>query len=221
MQNTATPKTYFARTIMHRFPWPWGGEALFIGGKYTTSSAREQAELDAIIPPNGNNPSIFTLESVNAGLLPERPEQIPQNAKSDLEIAAADRSIQNSGMNTRVQNDPTSGAPQFRLPSAADVNQSTIDPNLVAAATGANGVSPIGGVPPIVGPGAGQQVIQPNPVEIMNTAVVNPSGTKLAQNHAEQAGGATGENEALAQIREAAAARTAAMLNEQNQNQGS
>jgi hypothetical protein len=205
-------KTYYSKTAMGRFPFSNGGEALFIYGRYTTSNEREQAELDAIIPPLGNNPNIYTLDHLQIEGLPP----VQQNAQAGASVAAADRALMAGTQNIRMQEE-TPGPVIIN----SDINTSTIDPSLRESAFGQ--VTPLATPPRVVGPGAA--AVQPPQVIVPPTThpeVVNPGGTKFMQNAAEhQGGGVEHTTETLEQLRAAAAARTQQMLDQGNQNQGS
>lgn len=143
-------KTYYSKTMSGRFPFSWGTEALFLYGRYVTENEREQAELDAIIPPKGNNPNIYTAEQLGIETAPH--VDAAQNARSEREIASGEQLLRhnanNAGLQTRVQQE--TAAPNTGLPT--NVNESTIDTDLQRAAFG--NVTEITEVPKVVGPGA-------------------------------------------------------------------
>lgn len=154
-------KTYYSKTAMGRFPFSWGEEALFVYGRYVARSPREEAELDAIIPPKGNNPNIYTMEQL--GIEPH--PVVPQNFNTELEVASAERALRGMGHSVRVQQE--AGTVQTVIPQASDVNQSTIDPVLRQEVMGQAVVTPLGQPSRIIGPGAVK--FQQNMAEQLNT----------------------------------------------------
>ena len=132
----ANPKSkrYFARVAHSRFVFHDGTDVVFAFGHADISNPVHQAELDAICPPLGNNPNIFTQESIKAL---ETLPQVSQNAKSEVEIATADAALRGSKTKISQETGPVI------LSGPSSVDSSTLDPELLHAATNAN-ATPIG-----------------------------------------------------------------------------
>ena len=122
----AFPGIYSAPQSFNQAPNPNNGKL-----KYKVY----QEELDAICPPNGNNPMIFKQET-----LPENMPEVSQNAVSEVELAVVNQAL-NSAL-TRVQQE-VGQVINAGVPSNPDA--STLDPDILRAAQAANN-SVLGGI---------------------------------------------------------------------------
>lgn len=154
-----TSKTFLSRTPHSRFIFSDNTEATFVFGRmiineenfpgiFNCPTAQNQQEnknngrprwkvymeeLEAICPPKGNNPNIYTQEAM--------PEELPKpavNAVDETSLAVAEASIMNT---QKVNIEQQTNAPTTSPLGSPDA--STIDRELLAAAQN-SGASPLG-----------------------------------------------------------------------------
>jgi hypothetical protein len=119
-------KTFYAKIAHSRFVHEDGTETVFHFGKAIVTNPAHIKELEAILPPNGNNPNIFLPDYI-----PPAPPKPAQNAVAEGELKVADAALLGKAV---VSGELNEGVPGDQ--TGTMINESTIDANLVAAMNG-------------------------------------------------------------------------------------
>ncbi len=140
-QTKCPVKRYYARVSGSRFCHEDGTETYFLHGFADIGIKEHQEEIDMIL---GKNPNIFLPTKA-----PEKLPEVPQNALSEAELAAAEAALR--GVPGRTAQEV--GAPDTNAGMPTNPNESTVDKELQAAV--------FKNAPKVVGPGA--NLVKPIP----------------------------------------------------------